>query len=140
VEFGEAWLAARGKRLGLGLEAAAQRDRAMTSTAPPPAGFWDEQLALQAASLWRLVCNECHAGRRGIASASAIPAPTAGWTEKTGRFFGRARSHQQIFETIARGIRGPAGSSMPAFEEKLSREQIWGLVHFLEEAGGPAAR
>jgi mono/diheme cytochrome c family protein len=112
----------------------------MTSATPPQAGFWDEQLALQAASLWRLVCNECHPGRRGIGSAASIPAPAAGWSERTGRFFGRTRSHRQVYEAIANGVSRPGSQSMPAFEQKLSREQIWGLVHFLEEAGAPAGR
>lgn len=137
--FGQEWFASRAQTLGLTVEAAVARDRAITSEGPPSGAFWDEQLALQSASLWRLVCNECHPGRRGIVSALEIPALPAGWGEGKGFFFGRSRSYSAVYETIARGVLQPSGATaMPAFENRLAHEQIWGLIRFLEHASSPA--
>ena len=140
ADFGEEWFVARASTLGLTVEAAKARDRAISRTGPPAGGFWDDQLALQSASLWRLVCNECHPGRRGIGSALTIPPPPPSWGEGQGRFFGRSRTYGEIYDSITRGVSHPSGAaSMPAFENKLTHEQIWGLIRFLEHASAPAA-
>ena len=140
AELGEEWFVSRASTLGLTVEAAKARDRAISRAGPPAVRFWDDQLALQSASLWRLVCNECHAGRRGIGSALAIPPPPPDWGEGQGRFFGRSRPYAEIYDTISGGVSHPYGTaSMPAFEDKLTHEQIWGLIRFLEHAFAPAA-
>ena len=139
--LGEEWFAARAQTLGLTVEAAMVRDRAITRDGPPAGRFWDEQMALQSASLWRLVCNECHSGHRGIASALEIPPSPPGWGEGQGRFFGVSRSYGDVYDKIARGSSQPGGATaMPAFEGRLAHEQIWGLIRFLEHASSRAGQ
>ncbi len=141
VALGEDWFAARAQTLGLTLEAAKARDRAIARDRPPAGRFWDEQLALQSASVWRLVCNECHPGRRGIGSALEIPPSPPGWGEGQGQFFGRSRSYGDVYDTIARGVSQPGGATaMPAFEGRLAHEQIWGMIRFLEHASSQGGR
>jgi len=139
--FGEDWFAARAQTLGLTVQAAMERDNATNYERPPAGHFWDEQLALQSASLWRLVCNECHPGRRGIDSALEIPAAPPDWGEGQGLFFGHPRSYSAMYQIIAQGLpRTDGTTAMPAFEGRLAHEQIWGLIRFVEHASSPSGR
>lgn len=138
VRLGRAWFDARAAWLGLTPRQAERRDAEMSGTLPPD-GFWDRQTATEAAALWGALCNDCHGGRRRVSRAKEIPPPAPDWGTKQGYFFGRPRLPSQVFETIAFGgpPRGALPSEMPAWQRRLSREQIWALVYFIAfESGG----
>lgn len=132
----EAWYAARGAALGLSPEEAQARDLGFDGDNPPPAQFWDEQVAVEAASIWRVMCNECHKGKRRITTAPNIPAPGEQWGKDRGNFFGRPRPYRDMHLQISIGgaAKPQINSRMPAFGDELSNEQIWGLVYFVERA------
>lgn len=53
------------------------------------------------------------------------------------------RGESYLYWTIAQGG-APFGTAMPAFEETLSADEIWSVVHFLQadlpQAAGETAR
>jgi mono/diheme cytochrome c family protein len=137
VHLGEQWFEHRAAFLGMSAKDAELRDGDVDQTAPPQDRFWDEQLAVEAASMWRLLCNECHGGRRSIQRAKEIPPPPPGWGSSEGQFFGKPRPHQEIFQKIFHGgdePTDPEQQKMPPWGDRLSREQIWALVWFIEHA------
>ena len=77
--LGQAWFAERGDYLGLSPEQARDRDGQFDENAAPEPAFWDEQIAQSTAVVWRVLCNECHPGKRSIARAPFIPSPSEGW-------------------------------------------------------------
>lgn len=136
VHFGESWYALRAEKLGVDAEEAKRRDVSSFSEDGPNAKFWDEQTAVEAASIWTAVCNECHEGTRRMEDAKAVTKPPKDWGHGTGYFFGRLKSHRGVYEIIRDGLpyiegRAP-NENMPAWGKKLAREQIWALVYWLE--------
>jgi hypothetical protein len=135
VHIGDSWYRYRGGQLGLTRSEARERDLDIDESGPPTDAFWGPELAVESAALWRALCNECHRGVRSISGASVISAPAQDWGRSTGRFFGRVRHHRQIFRAIYSGSTNPKGSRrdvMPGWGTEISREQIWGLVYYLE--------
>lgn len=133
IHSSEKWFPFRAQYLNIGVDEARRRD-ARLSKAAPPKEFWDEQTAIEAVSVWTSLCNECHGGRRRIRDALAMPPPPAGWGQGSGLFFGKRRPYPEIFAIITEGgpMRDGKASEMPSWEGKLSREQIWALIYFLE--------
>lgn len=133
VHLAQSWYPFRAAQLGITVNDAVARDEAMNDAGPPD-GFWDQQTATEAAAIWGGLCNDCHGGRRSVARASEIPAPPPNWGRQEGLFFGRKRSHGDIFEVIQSGGEAIDGqpSEMPAWGPRLSREQIWSLVYYIE--------
>jgi mono/diheme cytochrome c family protein len=135
IHLGEAWFELRGRHLGISTAEAARRDGDIDHTGPPADAFWDDQVATEAASVWRMLCNECHGGKRSIAKAKEIPPPPDGFGTREGPFFGKARPEAEIFQVIFHGIeKEDAENKMPPWGDRLAREQIWALVWFLEHA------
>lgn len=137
VHLGERWFEHRAAFLGMTRNDARIRDRELDDRSPPQDTFWDEQLAVEAASLWRALCNDCHGGRRSIQRAKQIPQPPHGWGSADGQFFGQTRPHREIFRKIFDGGEEPTEADkekMPPWGDRLSREQIWALVWFIEHA------
>ena len=123
VHLGDRWYAHRAAFLGMAPKDAELRDRDIDDTSPPQDKFWDEQVAVEAASLWRMLCNECHGGRRSVQRAKQIPAPPEGWGSAQGQFFGQARPHQEIFRKIFNGGEEPkdeAQQKMPPWGDRKS--------------------
>jgi hypothetical protein len=143
IHPGEAWYFARAEWIGITPDQAKTRDGAI-STEQAPEGFWDEQSSTEAAGLWTAYCNDCHGGRRRVADAKLIPAPPVGWGHSAGYFFGKEKKHEEIFRTIFAGVSAikPGANEdakMPAWGARLSREQIWSLVYFIEVQSGSTA-
>jgi mono/diheme cytochrome c family protein len=137
MHLGDRWFEHRSAFLGISPDDAKLRDADLDESAPPQDQFWDEQLAVESASVWRMLCNECHGGRRSIQRAKEIPPPPEGWGSSEGQFFGRARPHREIFQKIFHGgekPEDPEQQKMPPWGDRLSREQIWALVWFIEHA------
>lgn len=138
IHPGDSWYKFRGDWLGLSVGQMHDREAAITSE-EFPRGFWDEQVAVEAVGLWAGLCNDCHGGRRRVADAKMIPAPPEGWGKGPGVFFGRTRERADIFRTIHGGgapskdVKTP---TMPAWGDKLSREQIWAMIYFVEYFSG----
>lgn len=142
IHIHETWWSFRARHLRI-TEAEARKRDARISDARAPAGFWDSQTAVEAVSLWTVLCNECHGGRRSLADAVDMPAPAAGWGEDSGLFFGNRRTYRQLFNTVHDG--GPLKTNgrvgMPAWRNILSKEMMWALLYFLEyQSGGIESR
>lgn len=136
------WYPFRADHLGISQKEAVDRDRKIATTTPPQ-DFWDQQTAVEAVSVWSALCNECHGGRRQLKDALEMPAPATKWGVGEGLFFGKRRPYTEIFNTISQG--GPPvngePSEMPKWADRLSREQIWSLIYFLEfQSGGIEGR
>ena len=72
-----------------------------------------------------------------------MPTPTATWGRGEGLFFGMRRPYAEIFRTVYNGKIEKEGNrwKMPAWRGKLSKEQIWALIYFVEyQSGGIEGR
>ncbi len=141
IHLEDKWYPFRAEYLGITKQQARLRDQKIGSQ--PPAKFWDQQTAIEAVSIWSSLCNECHGGRRALKDALEMTAPPDGWGKGEGLFFGNKKPYSEIFGTIFKG--GPPvngkPSEMPEWGKRLSREQIWSLIYFLEfQSGGIEGR
>src|SRR5687767_11283074 len=59
IHIEENWWPFRAEHLGISIAEARMRDAAIDRRRPPE-GFWDEQTAIEAVSVWSVLCNECH--------------------------------------------------------------------------------
>ena len=142
IHIQEKWWPFRAQHLGVS-EAEAQKRDGQLSRERAPADFWDEQTSLEAVSVWTVLCNECHGGRRKLEDAREMPKPGAGWGSGSGLFFGNRRTYRQMFNTVYDGgpIRESGRAEMPAWQNILSTEMIWALLYFLEyQSGGIESR
>lgn len=137
VHTGDLWWGFRASFLGLTDKQVRDRDAAILDTEPPDK-FWDAQSAIEAASLWSSLCNECHGGRRKVEDALAMPPPPKGWGRGEGLFFGKRRPYAQVFAVVYDGgpPRNNKRSEMPPWRGKIAREQIWSLLYFLVYQSG----
>jgi hypothetical protein len=142
VHVGDQWWAFRGDFLKMSEDKARDRDGDISEKQAPP-GFWDLQTSVETISIWTTFCNECHGGRRKMEDVVRMPAPTAGWGKGEGLFFGIRRPYADIFKTVYQGKIEKEGNrwKMPAWRGKLSKEQIWALIYFVEyQSGGIEGR
>lgn len=142
IHLAESWWPFRAQRLGISVAEAKRRDAAISRTYAP-ADFWDDQTAVEAVSVWTVLCNECHGGRRSVEDAQKTPTPAPAWGSGEGLYFGNRRAYAHVFDIVYNG--GPpqngARSEMIAWKKELSREQIWALLYFLEyQSGGIEGR
>lgn len=133
--FGEDWYAYRARGLGLTAAQAKARDAHISETIPPD--VWDEQVATEAAVLWASQCAACHGPRgklEGVPPMEPQPRAWGGIGAQMGFFFGGDKMRAGIYRKIRDGgdPRDGKPSLMPAWGDKLSREQMWGLVYFIE--------
>ncbi len=124
----------RGQWLGLSSDEAKKRDETFDAKHAPETTFWDPQLSVEVASLWSALCNECHGGRRRISESRFIPPPQDGWGGGEGYFFGAKKLRERQFQVVFEGGKKVIAekSKMPSWGGRLSREQIWGLIHYVE--------
>jgi hypothetical protein len=142
IHIHEAWWPFRARHLRITEAEAQKRDARLSDTRAPP-GFWDAQTAVEAVSLWTVLCNECHGGRRSLEDAVEMPAPAAAWGEDSGLFFGNRRTYRQLFNTVHDGgpLKANGRVGMPAWRNILSKEMMWALLYFLEyQSGGVESR
>jgi mono/diheme cytochrome c family protein len=137
VHTGELWWAFRASFLGMNDRQVRDRDAAISETEAPDK-FWDGQTAVEAASLWSSLCNECHGGRRKIEDALAMPPPPDNWGRGEGLFFGKRRPFADVFNMVYNGgpTRNGKRSEMPPWRGKIAREQIWAVLYFLVYQSG----
>jgi hypothetical protein len=137
IHINESWWPLRARHLGITLAQAQKRD-AQLSEARVPTGFWDSQTSVEAVSVWTVLCNECHGGRRSREDVLEMPEPPVGWGAGEGLFFGQRRTYKQMFETVHNGgpVRESGRAEMPAWRQILSTEMIWALLYFLEYQSG----
>jgi hypothetical protein len=137
-----AWWPFRAQFLKISEQQARTRDAAI-SDREAPAGFWDEQTAVESVNLWSALCNECHGGRRRVSDALGMPEPPRLWGRGEGLFFGKRRPYGEIFGIVWNGGPEREGekSEMPPWRGKIAREQVWALLYFLEyQSGGIEGR
>lgn len=136
------WWSFRADYLNLSEAECRQRDAAFGENGPV-AKFWDEQTAIEAVSIWSALCNECHGGRRKLQDALKMRPPPEDWGRGAGLFFGRERRYQEIYTVVFNGGPDQDGkpSEMPDWGRRMSREQIWSLIYFIEyQSGGVKGR
>ena len=142
VHVGDQWWAFRADFLKVNEDKARDRDGDI-SEKQAPGGFWDLQTSVETISIWTTFCNECHGGRRKMEDVIRMPVPVAGWGRGEGLFFGIRRPYPEIFRTVYNGKIEKEGNrwKMPAWRGKLSKEQIWALIYFVEyQSGGIEGR
>jgi cbb3-type cytochrome c oxidase subunit III len=142
VHVGDQWWAFRADFLKVNEEKARDRDGDISEKQAPP-GFWDLQTSVETISVWTTFCNECHGGRRKMEDVIKMPAPGPNWGKGDGLFFGIRRPYSEIFKTVYSGKIEKEGNrwKMPAWRGKLSKEQIWALIYFVEyQSGGIEGR
>ncbi len=142
VHVADTWWPFRADYLKVSEPRARDRDNDM-SEKQAPSSFWDEQTAVETIQIWGSFCNECHGGRRRLEDAVKMPGPAANWGRGEGLFFGVRRPYADIFRTVANGKieKESARWKMPAWRGKLSKEQIWALIYFIEfQSGGIEGR
>jgi hypothetical protein len=144
IHINAGWWSFRAEHLNITEEEAQRRDGRL-SRSRAPAGFWDSQTSVEAVSVWTVLCNECHGGRRSLEDALEMPVPAPAWGEGQGLFFGKRRSYSDMFDTVYKGgpVREGDGerAKMPAWRGILSTEMIWSLLYFLEyQSGGIESR
>jgi mono/diheme cytochrome c family protein len=142
IHINESWWPFRARQLGISVAQAQRRD-AQLSVARAPTGFWDSQTSLEAVSVWTVLCNECHGGRRSLEDALEMPEPGAAWGNGEGLFFGRRGSYEHMLSVVKNGgpVRESGRAEMPAWRNILSTEMIWALLYFLEyQSGGIESR
>ncbi|MBK6688751.1 MAG: cytochrome c [Deltaproteobacteria bacterium] len=121
------WFLFRAQDLGVSLEEAQTRDRALSESEPPQL---DATTQREAAALWRSLCAGCHGatGRlEGVPVVEPAPKKWGGFGVSMGFFFGGDKMRAGLYRKIREG-----GEKMPAWGELLSREQTWALVAHLE--------
>ena len=72
-----------------------------------------------------------------------MPNPGPTWGRGEGLFFGLRRPYAEIFRVVYNGKIEKEGNrwKMPAWRGKLSKEQIWALIYFVEyQSGGIEGR
>jgi mono/diheme cytochrome c family protein len=142
VHVADSWWAFRADYLKVSESRARDRDDDI-SEKQAPNGFWDEQTAMETIQIWGSFCNQCHGGRRRLEDVVTMPGPAANWGRGDGLFFGIRRPYSEIFRTVANGKTEKEGNrwKMPAWRGKLSNEQIWALIYFIEyQSGGIEGR
>lgn len=137
IHINEEWWPFRAQQLGLTEDEAKARDGRLSRT-QAPRGFWDQQTALEAVSVWTVLCNECHGGRRHLEDALDMPPPPPTWGQGEGLFFGNRRTYQHVFKAVHDGgpQRAPGQPTMPAWKNILPTEMMWALLYFLEYQSG----
>ena len=142
MHVGDQWWAFRADFLKVNEDKVRDRDGDI-SEKQAPGGFWDLQTSVETISIWTTFCNECHGGRRKMEDVIRMPVPVAGWGRGEGLFFGIRRPYSEIFRTVYNGKIEKEGNrwKMPAWRGKLSKEQIWALIYFVEyQSGGIEGR
>jgi len=142
IHINDGWWPVRARHLGMSELELQQRD-ARVSAARVPAGFWDPQTAVEAVSVWTVLCNQCHGGRRQLEDVDDMPEPPPDWGTGSGLFFGSRRPYSHLFNIVHDGSpqKQEGRPSMPAWRTVLSNEMIWAMLYFLEyQSGGIESR
>jgi mono/diheme cytochrome c family protein len=142
IHINESWWPFRARQLGISVAQAQKRD-AQISVTRAPTRFWDSQTSLEAVSVWTVLCNECHGGRRSLEDALEMPEPGPAWGSGEGLFFGRRGTYEHMLNVVKNGgpVRESGRAEMPAWRNVLSTEMIWALLYFLEyQSGGIESR
>lgn len=142
IHINESWWPFRAQQLGISVAQAKKRDGQL-SKSRAPAGFWDAQTSVEAVSVWTVLCNECHGGRRSLKDAREMPEPAAAWGDGEGLFFGNRRAYLHMFNVVENGgpVRERGRAEMPPWRQILPTEMIWALLYFLEyQSGGIESR
>lgn len=135
-KVGAAWFTMRAQQLGVSMTDAKKRD-ATFDPGTVPTDFWNPATATNTGAVWNALCAECHGGQMDPGDAAKLPAPAVGWGTGTGRIFAEDRPLPAAYAKIFDGSDDP--KKMPPWKDKLSREQIWALVHFVEQLSNTAS-
>lgn len=130
------WIQLRSQELKISLAEAQTRDEQL-SESEPPEEIWDTSLQTESALLWRNYCANCHGATgqlENVPQQEPMPRKFGTFGMSMGFFFGGDKMRAGIYTAIKTGQKkdGTLLNNMPAWGESFSREQIWGLVHFIE--------
>jgi mono/diheme cytochrome c family protein len=140
---GQAFLRMRATDLGVTVEEARQRDSALSTTANPFNARRDQSAVSRGAVIYSHECVACHGENvdgRGPALPIAMPSLDFHRTTMRLDITAHGGAVKSWFRTIQGGAiareKGPDGSpitlTMPAFENRLAREQIWLVITYLQ--------
>ena len=99
--------------------------------ATPPEELWNSpELREKAAIQWASLCASCHGVEGKLKNVPAFdPSPRAfgGMGMSMGFLMGGNKMRAKVFQVIQEGR-----NEMPRFGERLTNQEIWGIVYFLE--------
>ncbi len=134
-KVGAAWFKLRAEQLGVSMDAAKARDAAFDPSNAPD-DFWNPETAINTGAVWNALCAECHGGQLDPRDAAKFPAPSPGWAKGTGQMFAEPRPLPAAYAKVFDGSDDP--KKMPPWKDKLAREQIWALVHYVNQLSNTA--
>lgn len=127
---GRKWLAEKSKRTGTPVSELLEADKEFTR--PLSDEQYTPELKANITKIWMAECSACH-GKEGEPPEGLkfkkMPRGLSSTGMAMGFLFGGDKMRAGIFKLIRDG-RGP---NMPAFGKKLTREQLWGLVRFIDD-------
>lgn len=139
----DAFLAERARNSGITTEEAARRDLALSETSNPFNAHRDQSAVSRGAVIFSHECASCH-GENADGNGPALPIPMPSMNfHRTGLRWDitmRGGAVSKWFKTIQGGATAhatrPDGSpvivQMPAFDQRLSREQTWLVITYLQ--------
>lgn len=131
---GEDWYRFRAGQLSISQQAAVERDRQLSEEEPPELPE-NEAFRRQTALLYERQCAACHGsdgdpGDFNIGRFAPREFGTMGMS--MGFTFGGDKMRAGIYRVIRDGKKRGETVTMPAFGDRLAREQIWALVRYIE--------
>jgi len=139
----DAFLAERAGGAGISLEEAAKRDDALSTTSNPFNARKDRSAVSRGAVIFKHECAACH-GDNVDGNGAALPTPMPSMSfHRTGLRWDitmRGGAVAKWFKTIREGTTAratkPDGTEaivqMPAFDQRLTREQTWLVITYLQ--------
>jgi mono/diheme cytochrome c family protein len=136
---GAVWYGFRAAQLGTNEDAARARDTAF-STEVPAETRDDTEMRREARALWRDLCASCHGAHGRLEDTPPFPPdqkPPRDWGGGAAGFafwMSGDGFRKVVYRRIANGgDREGNPTMMPAWGDRLSREQIWALVALIED-------
>lgn len=131
----EAWLLKLSIDNKISLKEQTKLDNEIASDGVPHFLKKDAMAMQEAAVIWRDDCSNCHGmdGEARIVEGSDIKSRNFGtMAMQMGFFFGGDKMRTGIFHKISEGSSKDGLELMPSYSRKLSQQQIWSLVFYLE--------
>lgn len=141
-----AWMADERR---IDLAAIETRDRSLGETKNPFDAYQDAAAVSRGAVIYKLHCARCHGvDARGRGPAALVDHPANDFHDFGNRFASTLHrgAPRRWFKSISEGygdtLQYPDGPSraMPAFGDKLAREQIWLVITYLQSLDAKAPR
>lgn len=131
----EAWLLQASVNDKVSLKEQTKKDNQLGEYEVPHFLKQDPKTMREAKAIWRDTCSACHGmtGKSIKLKNSDVQSRNFGTMGMSmGFLFGGDKMRAGIFRKISQGSNANRTDLMPSYNQKLSRQQIWGLVFFIE--------